>query len=219
VINSIIKKKIKIFQELFTKIQSNADKKNFLLGVDVGTAIIKAVVIKKELRKISVVHHKIVTVSEKEDFPVSQISHIIKKIIKKYPKSAHNVYFNVSREGVFVNRIVLPHIEEKEVLSALKWEIGDRVPFSIDEANIKYKIISSDSGRKSSKELRVLVVAISKGLSQRIIDVCEKSSIYVKAVYVTSCSIDNIVQKFISQDETVGVLDIGYKNSVLSRVL
>lgn len=209
------KKKRKNFKNIvFSKINFTQPNK-FLLGVDIGTKNIKLVVSKKDSGHIKILFFKILPLSEEEYSPNKETILAIKDIIRTYPKSAQNVYFNVSGRDVFINKISFPPMEEKEILNAIKWEIEDQVSFPVKDANIKYKIIQSNLKQEGSKKTEVLVVAMSRKLSQYIIDVVKSTGIYIKAVYVTPCSLETIVQEFID-DNIVGILDLGFKNTTLS---
>jgi type IV pilus assembly protein PilM len=218
-VNLVIgKEKVKLSQELIlTKIKS-VSKNNLRLGIDVGSRSVKLVLSEEDSDKIKILYYEIISVSEKTGFPQHQITQSLKKIIRKHPKSTKNAYFNVSGEDTFVGKIILPAIEDKEMPSAIRWQIRKQVSFPTETATLKYKVISKEELREESdKEIEVLAAAVSEDLVGSITNIINKTGIYVKGIFVSPSSLGQIIKKLEEADkENIGVLDIGYKNSTIS---
>ncbi len=208
---------MKSFQELvLTKIKP-ANRKSTLLSIDIGSKTIELVVSEKNSDEVKILHYEIIPLLEKAGFPEEQISKTIKRISKIYPKSIQNTYLNISGEGTFINKIILPVVEDKEIQNTIKWQIRKQVSFPTEKAILKYKIIPQEQKEEPHKRTEVLAAAISKELIDSIVNIVGKTGIYIKSIFVSCFSLGHIIKKMQGKNnEDIGVLDIGYKNSTIS---
>lgn len=190
------------------------NKNDYILSIDIGTTYIKLAVIKKEASNIQLIDSHFLPASETSLLPTAEIIHILKTINKEYKGILNNVYINISGKNSYSGIVTFPSIDKKEIKDAIKWKIKDAVSFSTEDAIFKYRILDSQS---SHTTIRVLVVGMSRELSDEIVNIVNNTGMYIRAIYPTSISLENLVQTVPEiKKDYVAVLDMGGKESEIN---
>ncbi|MCH7761551.1 pilus assembly protein PilM [candidate division TA06 bacterium] len=120
----------------------------FVLSVDVGTSALKWVVLEKRPKGPLFVAGGI-------DDPAN-----LRAILGREAHSKPcRVHLAISGQQVLLKRVLLPKMPMGEVMTALRWQLKDEIPFPIQEIYLNYQLIRSFE--KEGKPLLDLLVGIA----------------------------------------------------------
>ena len=134
------------------------------VGVDVGTASIKLVELKRESGKPSLVTYGYIDISTdiiRSNTPETRqkIVDSLKKVTASAGVNSPNAIAALPTFSVFNSIITLPKMQSKDLASAIKWEAKKYVPLPLDEMILDWKIIK-EPGEKSSTDNAKLIKEI-----------------------------------------------------------
>jgi len=132
----------------------------------------------------------------------------------------------ITGQKVIVREIILPLMEDKELMAGVMWEAPKYVPYDLDESIIDAKKVEEFVEKDGNKMMRVLLVAAPKTTIQPYMEVLKKSRIIPKIVdVVSSANIrifeNNLTDKKEEQKEGTVIdiiLSIGASSSILTLV-
>jgi type IV pilus assembly protein PilM len=94
---------------------------------------------------------------------------------------ACEVHLAVSGPEVAIHRVLVPPMSAKELREAVKWQVKDQLPFSLQEAVLDFRVIG-EVWEKDLKKLEVLVAAASRAFLQERLALVEGSGVRVASV-------------------------------------
>jgi len=112
-----------------------------------------------------------------QDLPdLSQkLADIIKKLVSDLKIGKRKVNLIIPDSYTYSQIIPMPALNEKELISAIKYQADQFIPLPIEEINIDLEIIHHN---EKEKKLLVLVAAVSKKLAQKIEEAIEFAGLY-----------------------------------------
>ena len=132
----------------------------------------------------------------------------------------------ITGQKVIVREIVLPIMEEKELMAGVIWEAPKYVPYDLDESIIDAEKVDEFVEKDGNKMMRILLVAVPKSTIQPYMEILKKARIIPKIVDVVSSA--NIrafehhlhVKKEEEQEGTIIdiIISIGASSTILSLV-
>jgi len=132
----------------------------------------------------------------------------------------------ITGQKVIVREIVLPLMEDKELMAGVMWEAPKYVPYDLDESIIDAEKVEEFVEKDGNKMMRVLLVAAPNTIIQPYMEVLKKARIIPKIVDVVSSA--NIrafenhlsVKKEEEQESTIIdiIISIGASSTILSLV-
>ncbi|GAI93464.1 unnamed protein product, partial [marine sediment metagenome] len=92
----------------------------------------------------------------------------------------------ITGQKVIIREIVLPIMEDKELMAGVIWEAPKYVPYDLDESIIDAEKVDEFVEKDGNKMMRVLLVAVPKDIIQPYMEVLKKVRIIPKIVDVVS---------------------------------
>lgn len=94
----------------------------------------------------------------------------------------------ITGQKLIIREIILPLMEEKEILPGVLWEAPKYVPYNLDEAVIDAEKIEEFTEKDGNQMMKVLLVAVPKSVIQPYMDVLKKVRIIPKIVDISSAA-------------------------------
>lgn len=174
------------------------------IGIDIGTAFIKAVVIdkSKDVPKLTAFSYE----PTQED-KVTSVKKAISKLKIQVPTAA-NVTTSISGPSTVVRIVEMPNMTDNELKSAFKYEAEKCIPYKLDEVVTDYIKIEKLAGEK----IRVLLVAAKKSVVNNRIELLSKAGLPPNIIDVDSFAVMNAFLNFEGENAdkaTCALINIG----------
>jgi len=132
----------------------------------------------------------------------------------------------ITGQKVIVREIVLPLMEDKELMAGVMWEAPKYVPYDLDESIIDAVKVEEFVEKDGNKMMKVLLVATPRSIIQPYLEVLKKARIRPKIVDVVSSANIRAFENHLSakqeeeQESSIVdiILSIGSSNSNLTLV-
>lgn len=132
----------------------------------------------------------------------------------------------ITGQKVIIREIVLPIMEDKELMAGVMWEAPKYVPYDLDESIIDAKKVDEFVEKDGNKMMRVLIVAAPKSMIQPYMEVLKKARIIPKIVDVVSSANIRVFENHLTnkkEEEKEGtiidiILSIGASSTILTLV-
>jgi len=132
----------------------------------------------------------------------------------------------ITGQKVIVREIVLPLMEDKELIAGVMWEAPKYVPYDLDESIIDAEKVDEFVEKDGNKMMRVLIVAAPKSIIQPYMEALRKARIIPKIVdVVSSANIRAFESHLIGKKEEEKeesliniILSIGASSTILTLV-
>ncbi len=132
----------------------------------------------------------------------------------------------ITGQKVIVREIVLPLMEDKELMAGVMWEAPKYVPYDLDESIIDAEKVEEFVEKDGNKMMRVLLVAAPKSIIQPYMEVLKKARIIPKIVDVVSSANIKVFKNHLSdkqeEEQESSIIDIilsiGASNTILTLV-
>lgn len=97
-------------------------------------------------------------------------------------------------DSVTYNQVVkMPYLNEKELISAIKYQADQFIPIPIDNANIDIEIIEEN---KEKKEIELLIVAAEKKIIEKVQTVIELAGLIPESIETEVSTYARLIEKF-----------------------
>ncbi|MBU1626680.1 pilus assembly protein PilM, partial [bacterium] len=135
-----------------------------LVGLDIGSSSIKAVVLKMSSRGIQLKHLGSVplhpdTIVDGSIMDTGAVSSAILDLFTQERIKIKDVVIAVAGNAVTVKPITLPNMTEEELKDSIKYEAEQYIPSDIEDVNLAYQIISRNS---PDGHMTAVLVAVRK---------------------------------------------------------
>ena len=170
-------------------------KRNEILAIDLGRATMKAVVVRRQGRKVNILSAAEIeyTLDGKGNSsnPVMVMSEVLEKL-GKYPM---RVVLVSSEVKFLTSELPLPSevkLSSDKLFEAVKWEAQAYLDFPASEGFLGYQLRKnihpirkefSNGSDKNGKTTPVLITAMSKEAYNRLNNICERCHINLRSVY------------------------------------
>ena len=132
----------------------------------------------------------------------------------------------ITGQKVIIREIVLPIMEDKELMAGVMWEAPKYVPYDLDESIIDAEKVEEFVEKDGNKMMRVLLVAAPKSIIQPYMEVLKKVRIIPKIVDVVSSANIRAFENHLTnkkEEEQEGtiidvIISIGASSTILSLV-
>ena len=186
-----------------------------VVGIDIGSYAIKIAGLRPG-PKLKLLFHSIINIPEKPDMEF--LTDAISRVLKKYNAARSDIFLTISDESVNIRRLELPSMPHAELLSALKWQIKDRLAIDTEKALLDYKQLHELHKGDGSKMAEIILVAASGEAVERKMAVFKKMNMNIASINVSPFSLENILS-YIGDEargKTILVVDCGHAKTDIS---
>lgn len=187
--------------------------KNKVLGLDIGTSMIKMAEVEVSRSGCTLTGFAICPTPPKsvagEITEPLAISEAIRGLVSDLGTKRKNVNSGLWGSSIIVKRISIPQMDEKLVGGQIRWEAEQYIPFDINEVNIDFKILK---GYRSNPEtMDILLVAARHDAAFVHQDIIRGAGLQCSILDIGGFAVANCFMKNFNmgKGQTVALLNIG----------
>ncbi|MCU0696143.1 MAG: pilus assembly protein PilM [Myxococcaceae bacterium] len=186
-----------------------------VLGLDLGSHTVKAVVLETTLRGFQVKSYTMAPVPTEGERP-ARLEAALAQLLAQGPLTADSVVVAVPGVSMATHSLALPFSDVKKVEAALAGEVADQLPFELDEAVYDYQATETKVGEV--KGAQVLVGVLKKQELAGLLDQLKASKLDPRIVTHPGLTYQNVLATLPAADvdEAVAVLDLGHERCSLA---
>jgi type IV pilus assembly protein PilM len=184
-----------------------------IIGLDIGSASVKAVELTAKAKGIELQHVGIAklppeAIVQGAFLNSSAIVEAIREAVDGAGTRTKNVATAVSGHSLIVKKISLPSMTRDELEESIRWEAEQYIPFDINEVNLDFQILNSG---ETEGQMEVLLVAAKKDLIDDYVNVIAEAGLHSTVLDVEAFAVENAFEANyeIGADEVVALADIG----------
>jgi type IV pilus assembly protein PilM len=184
-----------------------------LVGLDIGTSSIKAVVLKQSSKGFALENLGIEPLPPEVivDRSILDATVVVDALTKLFNRSRirdKDVAISMSGNAVIVKKIQIPHMTEQELRESIRWEAEQYIPFDIEDVDIDFAILEPG---EDGRDMDVVLVAVKKDKINEYLGLVSQAGLKARVVDVDGFALENqyIVNYGIMPNETVALIDIG----------
>jgi type IV pilus assembly protein PilM len=203
---------------------SIAGKKD-VLGVDIGSSMIKVLELKESSGQLTVLKYgqkDISSLGLEEKSPEEQKAVYIKtlkEIISANDFSTKNAAISIAGSSVIVRFVKFPKMDESDLQKTLQFEAEPHIPFDIQEVDMDTQIIG-DVEDEGQTKMETVLVASKKDTIREKIEIIEKAGLTPSIIDVDAFALENIYEIMNSDAlaKMVMLVNIGASTTTISIV-
>ena len=160
-------------------------------GLDIGTSAVRAAEITVtggglRLERFGQVALPLGAVRDGEIADPEVVTAAVKQLWARGKFKTKRVAIGIANKRVVVRQVELPWLPRDEMRTALRFQVGDFLPMSVDEAVLDYHPLEEFVGDAGSRMVRGMLVAADAGMVTRAISVARRAGLHVDVVDLTS---------------------------------
>ncbi|MDD5260016.1 MAG: type IV pilus assembly protein PilM [bacterium] len=192
-----------------------------LLGLDIGTTSVKAVVLKEGVSGVAIVDYRVeefpLSTEKKENVPLEVVLEGLRKCLEGISLKKMKIITVVSGQRVSVRKVLIPHMPKEELLEAIKWEAKEHIPFPIENAAIDYHVLG-EATDKGAKKIELLVVAVEKFVIDQHLSLLQNIQVKPASITVTPFALANVLRKndYLKAEEALAVVRSGADTTAIN---
>lgn len=173
----------------------NLFKSKHILGLDIGSSSIKAMVFNVTKKGHSMIHFGMEqlppeVIVDGEIMDSSVIIDTIQSIIRNQRIKARDTVVSLSGHSVIVKKIPLPRMSPDELEESIQWEAEQYIPFDIEDVNIDFQILD-DGSDPDAADMDVVIVAVKKNKIDDITNLLTQSGLNPIVIDIDSFALGN----------------------------
>ncbi len=196
-------------------------KHDHLIGLDIGSSMIKVAEFKKKgkeyaLKKFGFAETPPESIVEGNIKDADEIAHVIKNLLKKHKIREKNVAISTGGYSVVIKTISVPTASEDELQHSIRFEAEQYIPYDIEDVNIDFQILGTSEF--SPNQMDVLLVAVRKELVAEYMDMIHLAGLNPSIIDVDTFALQNIY-KFINKTREGDIsmlIDVGASKTSLN---
>jgi type IV pilus assembly protein PilM len=144
------------------------------------------------------------------------VSHTVKRLTSHLKIKEKAAATSISGYEVMIKKIELPTMTEEELDTRMHVELGQYIPYNIDEVEVDYQVM--DIARDRPNFMEVLLVAAKKESVKDCINLVKLSGLEPAVIDVDFFALSNAYEATygIKGNENIALLDIGASKSTLN---
>jgi len=200
-----------------------------MFAIDFGARSIKVAKLNKasdgyELDSYGITLSPEGAIANGEIFNPIVVADVLIELLKDSDIRDRKAIIAITGQKVIVREIVLPIMEDKELMAGVMWEAPKYVPYDLDESIIDAEKVEEFVEKDGNKMMRVLLVAAPKTIIQPYMEVLKKARIIPKIVDVISSANIRAFENHLSikkeeeQESTIIdiIISIGASSTILT---
>ncbi|MFH1202140.1 MAG: pilus assembly protein PilM [Candidatus Omnitrophota bacterium] len=191
-----------------TKITKKFGKKEFVLGIDIGSSSVKIVQFKKlEAGGLLLVYANIVEINQQEG-QNAKINALNRALGGIDPKKAKSISV-INCPGTFTLELSVPYMSHSELAEAVKWQARKFIPFIAEDTEVDFKI-QEEVLDKGAKKFKVLVSISPKKTVTEHLALLNQLGIRPAGFIPVPLALKSLVERLNPpKEETLAVLEMG----------
>ncbi len=186
------------------------------IGVDIGSSCVKLVQMRVQEDQVELTGAATIPIPrELRSDPLKRLGWIspeLRKLVKRgIFKGAHAV-LSLPAEATFVHHVRIPKVPLPETDRAVRAELASKLPFPVEQAEIRYIIAGDLLGEREGKQ-EVITVSAPRATLDAYIDAATKAKLDVACINVEPCAITECFARLFRRNtdgaRTILYLDIG----------
>jgi type IV pilus assembly protein PilM len=196
-----------------------------LIGLDIGSASIKAVQFKsvgEQLTLLNLALEEIpLEVQEETDPDIKNdlLAEIIRKLFKEHGIKSKDVVTALPGDDAIVRYVKLPFMSDEELKNVISYEAEQYIPLAIDQVVLDFDRLG-EIEEDGQKKIEVLLVAAKEEIVDRHLDLLRRVGLNPAVIDVDSFALSNAFVRSYSnvEGETVGLIHVGAKLTTINIV-
>jgi type IV pilus assembly protein PilM len=196
-------------------------KKDHLVGLDIGSSIIKVAELKNtskgiELFKFGMSRIPPGTIVEGRVMEMETLANDIKALYKSQKIREKNVAISTGGHSVVIKTINTAKRSDKELHEMIFSEAEQYIPYDIDDVNIDYQLLGESEF--SPDQVNVLLVAVKKDLVAEYIELIQMAGLNPRIIDVDTFALQNTYEilPYESQEKITLLVDVGASKTSLN---
>lgn len=189
-------------------------KKEYHVGIDMGTRFIKALELITDGNS-----YKIVKIRTAEvEFPPTdeKLESSLKSLVEAFRPSTHEVNISFSSPHAVVRFVTMPKMKEEDLKSSLMFEAEKYIPFNIKEVVTDASILGYTTEDK--RQMRVLFAAVKKKVVDQRVSMLKNAGLVPSIIDIDNFACFNaFLNSFenLDQAKSIAVINLGYSQANL----
>ncbi|MBF0232695.1 MAG: type IV pilus assembly protein PilM [Desulfamplus sp.] len=176
------------------------NKKGHLIGLDIGTSLIKVAEVKSNgngpvLNKFGIASIRPGLIEDGQIIEMDELVKAIQALLKTHNIKSKDVAISTGGSSVVVKTITMPSASlssEQTLLESIRFEAEQYIPYDIDDMNVDFQILGDNDGNPD--QMNVLLVAVKKDLVSSYIELTDQSGLNAQVIDVDSFALQNIFE-------------------------
>lgn len=205
------------FRQLFAK-------KGAIAGLDLGGSSLKMVQLKtgkdriREIESVVIGSTPDMTIKDGVIVDPRALGDYIRQLILNNKLNVKGVVGAVGGRSVVLRPILMPKMQEKELMQSIRYEADRYLPYSVAEAQIKATILRKDI-EGDDKNMEVLLVAAPNEMVKNTQDVIRFAGVVPEAIDMEPFALLRSLELCLEQDElskTVALINLGASSTSIN---
>jgi len=202
-----------------------------MFGIDFGARSIKVAKVHKtsegyELDNYGVTLSPEGAIANGEILNPIAVADVLIELLRESGIRDRKAIIAITGQKVIIREIVLPIMEDKELMAGVLWEAPKYVPYDLDESIIDAEKVEEFVEKDGNKMMKVLLVATPKSIIQPYMEVLTKARIIPKIVDIVSSANIRAFENHLSdkkdEEQESSIIDIilsiGASSTILNLV-
>lgn len=194
------------------------DKNTDYFGLDIGTTGVRAVQLKPSgnapaLATYGAVETPADLISSESEADKNKLAEIIAQLKSDARISADEVVTAIPSQHAFTTVITTPQMSSSELTKSIQLQADQYIPMPVNEAKLDWHILDSQS---SDTEMTVLLVAASKNVVDRYLDIVERAGLNLLALEINALAVARSVVS--APEAPVAIVDLGSTDTEIAVV-
>jgi len=151
------------------------------IGLDIGTSAVRAAEIRGAdpgvLVRFAQLSLPAGSVVGGEIVDIDAVAMVVRDLWRQGEFKGKRIAVGVANQSVVVRQVDVPKMEEAELASALRYQVQDYIPISIDDALLDFMILDEFEAEDHAPMLRVLAVAAQKDMVANVMAVLDRAGL------------------------------------------
>ncbi|MBU3949324.1 MAG: pilus assembly protein PilM [Proteobacteria bacterium] len=194
--------------------------KNQLVGLDIGSRILKAAEIvetKKGLRlkKFGTIEIPSGLIEDGTINDSEKVAEYIRQLFKDNKIMEHNVAVSIGGFSVIVKKIYVQKMDEIKLQETIQFEAEQYIPFDISDVNLDFQILGENENNPN--QMSVFLVAAKKEMINEYINLVQMAGLNPCIIDVEAFALQNIFEfNYDETNENIALIDIGASKTSLN---
>ncbi|MBA7596943.1 Cell division protein FtsA [subsurface metagenome] len=203
-----------------------------MFAIDFGARSIKVAKLHKtsegyELDNYGAILSPKESITNGEIFNSITVADVLTALLRESGINDRKAIIAITGQKVIIREIVLPLMEDKELMAGVMWEAPKYIPYDLDESIIDAEKVEEFEEKDGNKMMRILLVATPKNIVDPYMEVLKKVRIVPKVVDVISSANIRTFDHYLSDKEEEEeeeriivdiILSIGASSTILTLV-